>query len=110
MTETLRQAVLDETADLRGLDHWELAARLRRLRRLAETQRDSGRVEHGVAFYFKQAAAVKSEQEPWLVEADGSKWVWRQFPGDHRAPVLWEAGQAVEVGTGSDVQQLGLWE
>lgn len=47
MTETLRQAVLDETADLRGLDHWELAARLRRLRRLAETQRDSGRVEHG---------------------------------------------------------------
>lgn len=67
-------------------------------------------VDYGVAFYFKQAAAVKSEQAPWLVEEDGTKWVWRQFPGDLRAPVLWEAGQAVEAGTAGGVQQLGLWE
>ncbi len=38
--------------------------------------------EQGVAFYFKQSAAYKSEQGTELIEADGTRQTWRQYPGD----------------------------
>lgn len=42
-------------------------------------------VAAGVAFYYKQDAGQRTELRPWLVEADGSRWEWRQFPG-HLTP------------------------
>jgi protein gp37 len=37
-------------------------------------------VEQGVAFFFKQDAAPRTEMRPYLNEADGSRWKWEQFP------------------------------
>jgi protein gp37 len=36
----------------------------------------------GVAFFFKQSAGLKSGASPYLIEADGSKTPWQQYPGD----------------------------
>lgn len=36
----------------------------------------------GIAFFYKQKAAYVTEREPWLVEKDGTCWVYRQFPGE----------------------------
>lgn len=44
-------------------------------------------VAAGAAFFFKQDAAYKTETRPWLVEPDGSRWQWEQYPGQHIAPV-----------------------
>lgn len=41
---------------------------------------------HGVAFFHKQSSAFRSEQEPWITEPDGSRWIWHQYPGDLAAP------------------------
>lgn len=38
-------------------------------------------VAQGVAFFVKQGAAFRTETAPYLVEEDGSKWEWHQFPG-----------------------------
>jgi len=38
-------------------------------------------VDAGVAFFYKQDAGVRTELRPWLVEEDGSRWEWHQFPG-----------------------------
>lgn len=38
-------------------------------------------VSAGVAFFFKQSAALVTERGTELVEADGSRSVWRQMPG-----------------------------
>jgi protein gp37 len=38
-------------------------------------------VKRRVAFFYKQDSAGATEMRPWLVEADGSRWVWHQFPG-----------------------------
>jgi protein gp37 len=35
----------------------------------------------GVPFFFKQSAALRTEVGPALVEAYGSAWEWRQYPG-----------------------------
>lgn len=43
-------------------------------------------LDQGVAFFFKQDSALVTETRPYLVESDGSKWVWHQFPGDLRPP------------------------
>jgi protein gp37 len=37
-------------------------------------------VDAKVAFFFKQDAARMSGTRPWLVEADGRRWRWHQFP------------------------------
>lgn len=37
-------------------------------------------VEKGVAFFFKQSAAYKTETGTELIEADGTKTKWQQFP------------------------------
>jgi protein gp37 len=40
-----------------------------------------------VAFFMKQDAAYRTEINPFLVEEDGSKWAWKQYPGKLDAPV-----------------------
>ena len=37
-------------------------------------------VSAGVPFFFKQSAAIRTEMGTELIEEDGSKTVWRQFP------------------------------
>ena len=37
-------------------------------------------VEKGVAFFFKQSAAYRTELGTDLEEADGTKTTWQQFP------------------------------
>lgn len=38
-------------------------------------------VRDGAAFFFKQDSGVRTELRPWLVEEDGSRWTWHQYPG-----------------------------
>lgn len=51
-------------------------------------------VASGTAFFMKQSAAPRTEMGTHLVEADGSKWQWKQYPrtpfqpaGDFAPPV-----------------------
>ena len=37
-------------------------------------------VERGVAFFFKQDAAPRTEMRPYIVELDGSHTTWEQYP------------------------------
>jgi protein gp37 len=39
-------------------------------------------VDQRLAFYFKQDNALRPQMRPFLVEEDGSRWEWRQYPGD----------------------------
>jgi protein gp37 len=39
-------------------------------------------VEAGVAFFFKQDSGARTELRPWLVEEDGSRWRYEQFPNE----------------------------
>lgn len=40
------------------------------------------------AFFYKQDAAYQTERRPWLVEADGRKLEYHQFPGELSVPIL----------------------
>lgn len=51
----------------------------------AREARDAA-VMAGAAFFFKQDAAFRTETRCYLVEEDGSKWEWHQFPGHLDAP------------------------
>lgn len=44
-------------------------------------------VAAGCAFYFKQSSGWRSEMGVALREADGSLWLWHQYPGELSAPV-----------------------
>jgi protein gp37 len=37
--------------------------------------------DQGVAYYYKQDSGIRTELRPWLVEADGTRWAWQQWPG-----------------------------
>lgn len=41
----------------------------------------------GVAFFFKQDSAFRTETRPFLVEEDGTCWQWMQYPGQLTPPV-----------------------
>lgn len=43
-------------------------------------------VAAGIAYYFKQDSGQRTEMRPWLVEEDGSRWRYEQYPGDLRSP------------------------
>lgn len=43
-------------------------------------------VAAGVAFFYKQDAGRRTELRPWLVEEDGSRWRWHQYPGQLTPP------------------------
>lgn len=36
--------------------------------------------KYGLAFFFKQDSAFRTETRPWLIEPDGSRWHWQQYP------------------------------
>lgn len=38
-------------------------------------------VRQRVAFFYKQDCGHVTEMRPWLVEEDGSRWEWHQYPG-----------------------------
>jgi protein gp37 len=43
-------------------------------------------VAAGVAFFMKQSSALRTETDTFLLEADGSKWEWKQYPGQRTPP------------------------
>ena len=43
-------------------------------------------VAAGIPFFFKQSAARRTEVGTSLVEANGSKTIWREYPGELMAP------------------------
>jgi protein gp37 len=48
-------------------------------------------VDQGVAYFFKQDSGIRTELRPYLIETDGSKWKWEQYPFDHKPPILLDA-------------------
>jgi len=44
-------------------------------------------VEAGVAFYFKQSSAYRTETGTELIEADGTKTTWQQYPETDATPI-----------------------
>lgn len=44
-------------------------------------------VSSGCAYFFKQSSGLRTEVGVALREADGSLWLWRQYPGDLSDPV-----------------------
>ena len=50
----------------------------------ARELRDASVRDHA-AFFFKQDSGIRTEMRPWLVEEDGSRWEWHQWP-DHLDP------------------------
>lgn len=44
-------------------------------------------INNGIAFFMKQDAAYRTELRTFLVEADGSRNFWKQYPGKLDAPV-----------------------
>lgn len=43
-------------------------------------------VAEGCAYFFKQDSGYRTELRPWLVEEDGSRWEWHQYPGHVTPP------------------------
>lgn len=43
-------------------------------------------VAQGTAYFLKQDSGYRTELHPWLVEEDGSRWKWHQFPGAMTSP------------------------
>lgn len=43
-------------------------------------------VEAGTAFFFKQSSGLRTEMGTALIEVDGSRWKWQQYPGQLSAP------------------------
>jgi len=44
-------------------------------------------VAAGIAYFHKQDSAMRTETNPFLVEVDGTKWAWKQYPGKLVPPV-----------------------
>ena len=60
-------------------------------------------VTQRVAYFFKQDSALWTETRPYLVETDGSRWRWHQYPGQLSPPVLLSPsvqGKRIEPATG----------
>jgi protein gp37 len=43
-------------------------------------------LDQGVAFFYKQDSGARTEMRTYLVEPDGSKWKWEQWPNDLLPP------------------------
>jgi len=39
-------------------------------------------VDQGTAVFFKQQSGIRTEMDTYMVEADGSRWKWEQYPND----------------------------
>lgn len=44
-------------------------------------------LDNQIAFFFKQQSHRKSGHNPYIVNLDGRRWQWHQYPGDHALPV-----------------------
>lgn len=53
-------------------------------------------VRDGRAFFMKQGAGWRTEMYPFLVEEDGSRWAWKQYPGKLDPPVRIAEGSQME--------------
>jgi len=40
-----------------------------------------------IAFFYKQDSAYRTETRSYLVEEDGSRWKWEQYPGELTPPI-----------------------
>jgi protein gp37 len=58
----------------------------------------------GGAFFFKQDAGTRTELRPYLVEADGRRTVWEQYPGEMTPPL--EIPDGVDI---ADSKALDRW-
>lgn len=58
----------------------------KRYARLSDEMRRSGH-GHPTAFFMKQSAAYRTEMGTYLEEPDGSRWAWKQYPGELVPPV-----------------------
>jgi hypothetical protein len=45
-------------------------------------------VKYGLAFFFKQASGGITELRPWLVEENGTRYRWQQYPGQMTKPKI----------------------
>lgn len=43
-------------------------------------------VRYDAAYFYKQDSGIRTELRPYLVEEDGSPWVWKQYPGEMTPP------------------------
>jgi hypothetical protein len=50
-------------------------------------------VDQEVAFFFKQDSAARTETRPYLVEEDGSRWTWAQYPDNMKPAVNIDTGE-----------------
>lgn len=48
-------------------------------------------VAQKVAYFYKQDSGKRTELRPWLVEENGSRWEWHQWPGELTIPVNLDA-------------------
>jgi len=47
---------------------------------------------------MKQDSGTRTELRTYLVEEDGSKWKWEQYPGDMKPPIrLDESGKPIST-------------
>ena len=51
-------------------------------------------VRQGVSFFMKQDSGTRTELRTYLVEEDGSKWKWAQYPDDFADPVNVDSGES----------------
>lgn len=43
-------------------------------------------LKYGLAYFFKQDSGPRTEMRPWLVEEDGTRWHWQQYPDAQAKP------------------------
>jgi len=63
-------------------------------------------VVRGIPFFFKQGSDLKPQAQPWLVEEDGTRWIWHQYPGDLSEPRMVTAYDMEDEGIANDTSVL----
>lgn len=80
-----------------GHPRWMNMEHARQIKRLC--------VNQGVAFFYKQDSGHVTELRPYLVETDGSKWEWQQYPGDLRPPKPYGSTKAIDDIEGKSLEE-----
>ncbi len=42
--------------------------------------------KYGLAFFFKQDSGHRNEMRPWLIDKEGGRWQWQQYPDQRTQP------------------------
>ena len=58
--------------------------------------------KYGLAFFFKQDSGHRNEMRPWLIDKEGGRWQWQQYPDQRTQP-----RRVPSVG-GKDVQPIKI--